>query len=97
MEIDFHKFENYLIKKDKKNPDYRPLTSLPYNRPRNMSALESIQNQQLPRKSPQIGYTLRMHPNERSIPHLTQGPRTTGGQIQCTTPSSSKTRPSSSR
>lgn len=29
MEIDFEKFEDYLSKKDKKNPFYRPLTSLP--------------------------------------------------------------------
>jgi hypothetical protein len=51
MEIDFQKFEDYLIRKDKKNPDYRPLTSAPYSRPRNISTLESLQNQNIPKKS----------------------------------------------
>ncbi len=37
MEIDFERFEEYLARKDKRNTYYRPLTSLPADKPRNVS------------------------------------------------------------
>lgn len=66
MEIDFKRFEEFLTKKDKKNPYYRPLTSLPCHRQKNLSTLESFKEQSVFRRPEKIGYTVRLPSYERS-------------------------------
>jgi hypothetical protein len=66
MDIDFEQFEQFLIKRDKKRPNTRPMSCMPDGHNRHYSTIEPYNQQSLFKKPDKIGCTIRVSTYEKS-------------------------------